>query len=221
MISHPRRRPRLRRSARHRRRRRRLPDPSGHPDRRLHAGRAERRARPHRRAPARKDPRPDLRDRQPAGRRRQHRRRDRRPCGARRLHAADGQQRAARHQPEPVQEAQLRRREGFRADQPDRLAAQHPGGQSEVPGDHHGGADRLREGQSGQAQLRQFRLRRRRASLGGAVQVRGQGRHRVGVLQGRGAGAAGPDRRPHPGDVRDLGLGGRASSSPARCGRSR
>ena len=73
------------------RRRRRLSDPAGDADRRLHAGRAERRARPHRRPPAGKNPRPDLRDRQPAGRRRQHRGRDGRACGARRLHAADGQ----------------------------------------------------------------------------------------------------------------------------------
>ena len=89
---------------------------------RVHAGRSERRALAHRRQEARTNPRPALHHRQPARRRRQHRRRGGRASRARRPHAADGQQLHPRHQCGALQEDQLRRRKGFRADQPDRLA---------------------------------------------------------------------------------------------------
>ena len=66
--------------------------------------------------------------------------------------------------------------QGFRADQPDRLAGQHPGGQSRHAGEVAGGADRAAARQSRQVQLRVVRPRHRGASRGRAVQGRGQGR---------------------------------------------
>ncbi len=98
----------------------------------------------------------------------------------------------------------------FRADQPDRLAGEYPGGQSAAAGAHDGRADRARQGQSGQAQLCLLGLWRGRASRRRAVQGGGQDRHRARPLQGRGAGAAGRDRRPCADDVCDRGLGGAA-----------
>ena len=129
---------------------------------------------------------------------------------ARRLHAADGQQRHPRHQRSAVHEAQLTtprrisRRSAWSAPQPNILVVNPT-----LPVNTVAELIALAKQQPGQAQLRQFRLRRRRASLGRAVQVRGAGRHRRHQLQGRRARAAGPDRRPHPADVRDLRLGGR------------
>jgi len=54
-------------------------------------------------------------DREKPGARRQYRGRTGRARCARRLHAADGNNSILAHQCEPVQENQLRRREGFRA----------------------------------------------------------------------------------------------------------
>ena len=127
----------------------------------VHPGRAERRAGPHPRQEARADPRAAVRDRQPAGRRRQHRGRGRRPCGARRLHAAQRQQQHPRHQRGALPEDQLRPAGGLRADRPDRLAGQYPGGESGGAGAHDGRADRARQGQSRQDQFRLLGPRRR------------------------------------------------------------
>ena len=68
---------------------------------------------------------------------------------------ADGQQLDPRHQRRALQEDQFRSRARFRADQPGRLAGQHPGGQSERAGEDAGGADRAVARQSRQVQLRQ------------------------------------------------------------------
>ena len=173
----------------------RLPDTAGHAGRRIHAGRAERRARPHRREEDGDHPRPDLRHRQSPGRRRQHRRRDRRARRARRLYAADGQQLDPRHQCQPLQEDRLQSREGLFADLADRHAGQHPCGQSQGAGAHDGGADCACQGRARQAQLRLVGLWRGGASRRRIVQDAGRHRHRPCRLQGRGAGAAGFDRR--------------------------
>ena len=127
-------------------------------------------------------------------------------AAAGRLHAAQRQQQHPRHQCRALQEDQFRSAGRFRADQPDRLAGQHPGGEPGREGELDGRADRARQGQSGQDQLRFLRLRRGGASRRRVVQGRRQDRHRARALQGRGAGAAGRDRRPCADDVRDLRL---------------
>ena len=117
-------------------------------------------------------------------------------------------------------EDRLRRREGLCADQPDRLAGEHPGGQSGAAGAHHGRADRAREGKARPARLCLLGLWRRRASVRRIVQGAGAGRHRARRLQGRGARAAGRDRRPCADDVCDRGVRGRPrqgrAGAPAR-----
>ena len=97
---------------------------------------------------------PAVRRRQPARRRRQHRRRARRQVAARRLHAADGHGRHARDQREPVREDAVRPREGLRAGDARRRRAQRARRPSFGAGQFGAGADRLRQGESGQAQLR-------------------------------------------------------------------
>ena len=93
--------------------------------------------------------RPAVRDRQSAGRRRQRGGRGGRQRGGRRPHAPDGQQQHPGHQRGALQEDQFRSGTGLRADQPGRLAGQHPGGQSERAGALDGGADRAREANPG------------------------------------------------------------------------
>ena len=87
-------------------------------------------------------------------------------------------------------------------------------------GELHGGADRARQGEPGHDQLRLVRPRRRRAPVRRTVQVRGQDQHRARRLQGRGAGAAGRDRRPCADDVRHRRVGDRAHQATTRCARS-
>ena len=85
-----------------------------------------------------------------------------------------------------------------------------------VPANVDGRADRARQGQPRQDQLRLVRPRRGGASRRRAVQGRGQDRHRARALQGRGARPAGRDRRPCADDVRDRGLGGAATSASGK-----
>ena len=75
-----------------------------------------------------------------------------------------------------------------------------------VPANSHGRADRAGQVEARAAQLRLVRPRRGGAPRRRAVQDRSQGRHRSCRLQGRGARAAGRDRRPRAHDVRDRGL---------------
>ena len=161
-------------------------------------------------AQARADPRPAVRDGQPSRRRRQHRRRGRRQRARRRPHHPDGQQQHPRHQCRALQEGQFRPRARFRADQPDRLAGQHPGGQSERAGEVAGRADRAHPRQSRQVQLRLVRPRHGRAPCRRAVQGRDQAQHHPRSLQGRRARAAGRDRGPRADDLRHRGVGGAA-----------
>ena len=67
----------------------------------------------------------------------------------------------------------------------------------------------LAKSKPGQLNFALLRPRRGGASVGRAVQGRGQGRYRARRLQGRGARLAGRHRRTRPDDVRDRGLGRR------------
>ena len=95
----------------------------------------------------------------------EHRRRRRLARGARRLHAVRGAARAACARPSADQEPEL---------QPARLGADHAAGQDrqrafgaqQPAGEHAPGADRLRQGQSGQAHLRDAGAAVDRASVG-------------------------------------------------------
>ena len=74
----------------------------------------------------------------------------------------------------------------------------------------------LAKAKPGQLNYRLLGLRRRRASVRRTVQGASAGRHRARRLQGRGARAAGRDRRPCADDVRDRRVGGRPH--PGRAG---
>ncbi len=184
-----------------------LSDPARHPHRCLYAGRGERCACAHRRAQDGTGAGRADRDRQPSRRRRQRGGGGGRPRHARWLYDTRRQQRDPRHQCGALQEDQLRCGGGFRADRPDRLASQYPGGEPVRAGALNGRADRAREGTARQAQLRLFGLWACRTSRGRIVQRRGQDRHRARALQGRGAGIARRDRRPRADDVRHRLLG--------------
>ena len=141
------------------------------------------------------------RGREPHRRRRRDRRRSGRQGAARRLHAADGQQRPARDPPHlaklPYDPMKDFAPVILMVTVPNMLVV-HPS----VPAKTLRRADRLRQGQSRQAQLRLAGHRRVRPHRGRAVQARGRRRHRARALQGRGAGGAGPRRRPRQHDVR-------------------
>ena len=114
--------------------------------------------------------RQDGRGREPAGRRPADRRRRGRQGRARRPHAADGDELGDGRQSDALQEDRLRSGEGFRADRDGGASAVHPAGQSGAAGQQRRRADRLRQGQPGQAQLRLGRHRRIASSLRRAVQ---------------------------------------------------
>ena len=79
--------------------------------------------------------RPAVHRGEPRGRGRQSRRRRGREGRARRLHLPGRHGVDPRDQPVPLFQAALRHREGFPAGQPDRAAAEHPGGASEPAGE--------------------------------------------------------------------------------------
>ncbi len=74
-----------------------------------------------------------------------------------------------------------------------------------VPANTVARADRLRQGESGQARLRLGQQRQRRSSRRRAVQGRSRRRHGARSVQGQRARDAGPARRPDPADVRQPG----------------
>ena len=86
--------------------------------------------------------------------------------------------------------------EGVRAGGGGVLLTADPGGQSERAGEIDAGARRVRQGQSGQGQLRVARLRHAAASARRDAQADDRRRHRARALQGLRAGAHRSDRRP-------------------------
>ena len=89
-----------------------------------------------------------------------------------------------------------------------------------VPANSLQGADRLRQGQSRQAELCLARHRRVRPHRGGAAQAARRHRHRARAVPGRRARRAGPRRRPRQHDVRRGVARAAADHRPAGCGRS-
>ena len=143
-------------------------------------------------------PRPADRDREQARRRRNARRRFRREGGSRRLHAVVDHAGTADHQSVPDAEAALRPAQGFHRDRDRRDGGERAGGDAEPAGQVGRRADRLRQGQSGQAQLLLGGRRREFASVRRAVQDDGRDRHRACAVSRLGSGAAGPARRQCP-----------------------
>ena len=150
-----------------------------------------------------------------------HRRgwRDRRRCRcevrARRLHHLHG---FPRHAVDPAasDQAAVRPGQGFPADRVCRHLAECADRASFGAGEDGAGIGRLHQGQFRQAELRLAGARQLRASCGRAIQATAQPRHRARALSRRRAGAAGPCRRPRPGDVRHRGADQGAARSRAR-----
>ena len=94
--------------------------------------------------------------------------------------------------------------------------AEHPGGAPVGAGERRQGADRLRQGQSRQADLRLAGRRRLGPHRRRAVQAADRHRHHARAVQGRGAGGAGPGRRPCQHDVRRGVAGARADPGRPR-----
>ena len=147
-----------------------LPDPQRHHHRAVHAGRLDRPAGADGGARLGATARQVVRRREPPRRRPADRRQRGRQGGARRLHAADGDQLGDGDQSDTLQEDRLRPGEGFPADRDDGASAVHPGGQQRRAGEDPRRVHQLRQGQSGQAQLRLGRRRRLASSLRRTVQ---------------------------------------------------
>ena len=164
-------------------------------------------------------PRPAIRGRDAAGRRRQYRDRvgDARAC--RRLHAVAGE--LAEHDQRRAAEAQLRIRPRHRAGRHDRSRSAGHGGQPLGAGQHGPRVHRLRQGQSRQDQHGLGRHRRATAHGGRVVQVHGRRGSDACALSRHDAGGDRPPRRPGAGHVRRhahgaaAGQGGKAAA--ARC----
>ena len=142
------------------------------------AGRSDRRARPRGRAPSPGPVGPDRGDRIQARRVGPARRPPGHHLAGRRLHADAGV-----HRRHPVGGGEPgHRAEGLRGDARAHAdlagggAVLHSGGQSVGAGEERRRTDRLRQGQSRQADLRLLRRRHRVASLGRAVRPDGRGR---------------------------------------------
>ena len=154
-----------------------LSQPAGPHHRAVPRRRADRHPRPRGRAAAERGLGPGGGDREPARRQHRDRGRARRQDAARRLHAARGDGRDHGAQPRHQQDAVLRSAQGFRADHArvqEHLAAQRARRGRPEDGE---GADRARQGQSGQAQLR----RRHHHHALGRLSVQSRGRHRRAV----------------------------------------
>ncbi len=125
--------------------------PPRHHRGRLDAGRNQRSARAHDRRAAQRRLGPVGHRRQPVRRRRQYRRRLCRARAGRRLHADGRHRRDDDQQRLSLQEHAVRSGEGLRADHQCRGEHHLPRGPCRVAGQFGGGADRLCQGQSGQA----------------------------------------------------------------------
>ena len=148
--------------------------------------------------PARGDARPADPDREPRRRRRHDRRRVRREVPARRLHAARRQHRGARDERRPLLEDAVRPGEGPHADHAHRRRRLRDGGASVAARAVGGGVRRLREGASGEGELRLGGERQRAASLDGALQGARRHRPRAHSVQGRRPDGDRPSRRSDP-----------------------
>ena len=135
---------------------------------------------------------------------------------ARRLHHLHG---LPRHAVDPAasHQAALRSGQGFPADRVRRHLAERADRAPFGAGEVAAGTGRLHQGQSRQAELRLAGARQLRPSCRRAVQATAQPRHRARALSRRRAGAAGPGRRPRPGDVRHRGADQGAARRPAAC----
>ena len=147
-----------------------------------------RHALPHCRRQARRGLGPDRDRRQPPRRRRQCRRRDRLSSRARRLHAAVQPARPAVDQPQSLQDAAVRLDE-VRADHRAGGRAQRHHRPRRPAGQQRAGADRVRQGQSRQGDLRLAGQRLDLASVGADAGDHGRHRNGARALQGRGSGA--------------------------------
>ncbi len=140
-------------------------------------------------------------DREPAGRRYQPRHRSGRARGAGRLHAAAGRagQRDQRH---ALRQAQLQFPAGHRAGRRHHPLCQRGGGEPVAADQDDSGTDRLRQGQSRQAQHGVLRQRLDHSHVGRAVQDADRHQHGARAVSRRRAGADRPDGRAGAGDVR-------------------
>ena len=159
------------------------------------------------------------RGREPARRRRRHRHQRSRQGAGRRLHVPGRQPRRAGDAAASAEDS-VRSVQELRAGLPCGHGAQHSGGASVGAGEIGEGADRLRQGQPGQADLCIARRRRVGSHRRRAVQAARRRRHHACALQGRGAGGAGSRRRPCQHDVRRGVAGARADPAPDACVRS-
>ena len=144
-----------------------------HPHRPIRSRQHHRHHFAHHCAASRTGAQPEHRHREQAGSERRHRRR---LCRARRtrwLHAADEHQQPALGRAQPQQEHRLRSGKGLRAGLAHRKLHLDAGAASGCAGDVHSGADRLRQGPSRQAVVRE----RQRIRRGGRRNAQGLGRH--------------------------------------------
>ena len=139
----------------------------------------------------------------------------------RRLHHRARLHRHAGDRPEPLRQRRLRPAQGLLLDRADRHGAEHAGGASVVSRQVGAGADRLRQGEPRQGQLRLGRHRHRQSRLRRVFRVRHRHQARAHSLQGHRPGAERPDRRPHPDGVRADPGHLRELPRAARCGCSR
>ena len=161
--------------------------------------------------------RPAVRDREPAGRRHHHRHRICRARRARRLHAIVGDV-VVCHQRHALRQAQLQFHPRHRAGRQHRFPAAGGRGQSGAAGQNHPGADRLRQGQSRQDQLRHRRGRLVATRGRRAVQLHGRHRPRPCALSRRVARRERCDQRPGADDVQpDPAVDGLHSRRPIAC----
>ena len=177
-----------------------LSDPSDHAGRAVPGRRRQRRAGAAGRRADEQDARPAGRGREPRRRRRHGRDARDRQEPARRPHDPALLHRHVRHQSDALSQRRLRSAQGFRADRLDRDADQRAGDASVAAGAIDRRADRLRQGQSRQDQLR-LRARNRRPYLD--RDVRAQRRHQAHQhpLQGQRQRHRRPARRPCLDDV--------------------
>ena len=144
---------------------------------------------------------------------------------SRRLHPDVRQHRLAGGRPRGLRQSRLRPGEGVRADRAGRGQLQRARGQSEISRQYGAGADRLRQEESRQGQLRLARPRHAAAHGRRDVQAARRHRHRAHSLQGHGRRAHRHHGRPGRDDVREsVGrsfrwcrpASSRRSASPAR-----